>query len=94
MVVCLGGSLGSLFADGWGCDPTWLLFSLGLLSADGWGKIFPKWPPLEEHMLRALPPVSFPHNEPRLPLFSQEILQELHSGPTYIPMESLLCPGT
>ena len=27
------------------------------------------------------------------PLFSQEILQELQSNPTQIPMESLLCPG-
>ena len=30
-------------------------FDLGLLSADRWGQIFPKWPPLEEHM-----PVSTP----------------------------------
>ena len=28
-----------------------LLFGLGLLSADGCGQMFPKWPPLEEHML-------------------------------------------
>ena len=34
------GSLGSLFADGWGCVPTCLLFGLGLLSPDGWGQIF------------------------------------------------------
>jgi len=31
------------------------VFDLGLLSADRWGQIFPKWPPLEEHM-----PVSTP----------------------------------
>ena len=31
------------------------VFDLGLLSADRWGRIFPKWPPLEEHM-----PVSTP----------------------------------
>ena len=23
--VCLGGFLGSLFTDGWGCDPTWIV---------------------------------------------------------------------
>ena len=28
------------------------------------------------------------------PLFSQQILQELQSGLTQIPMEPLLCPGT
>ena len=36
-----------------------------------------------------LPPKSQGH-----PLFSQEICQELQSGPTQIPMEPLLCPGT
>ena len=24
-----GGSLGSLFTDGWGCDPTWIVVSPG-----------------------------------------------------------------
>ena len=29
-----GGSLRSLFTEGWGYDPTGLLFALGLLSVD------------------------------------------------------------
>ena len=29
-VVCLGGSLGSLFTDGQGCDPTWVVVWLGV----------------------------------------------------------------
>ena len=49
------GSLGSLFTDGWGCDPTGLLFGLGLLSAEGWGQIFPKWPPPENCMQMNVP---------------------------------------
>ena len=36
--------------------------------------------------------MSFPHNKPHSPLFSQEVLQELQSGPTQIPMETLLLP--
>ena len=38
--------------------------------------------------------MSFPHNKPHSPLFSQDVLQELQSGLTQIPMETLLCPGT
>ena len=53
--VYLGGSLGSLFTDRCGCDPPGFLFGLGLLSADGLGQIFPKWPPLEEHLLMDIP---------------------------------------
>ena len=49
--------------------PPGLLFGLGLLGADGWGQVFPKWPSLEEQVPgifpRALPPMSFPHNEPQ-----------------------------
>ena len=41
--------------------------------------------------LRPLPPLSLSHSHP---LFSQDILQELQSDLTQIPMESLLCPGT
>ena len=43
-----GGSLGSLFIDGRGCDPIWIIVCLGLLSSVDH---FPKWPPLKEHML-------------------------------------------
>ena len=35
----------------------------------------------------------FPHNKPHSPLFSQDVLQELQSGLTQIPMETLLCSG-
>ena len=38
--------------------------------------------------------MSFPHNKLPSPLFSQEVLQELQSGLTQIPMETLLCLGT
>ena len=37
--------------------------------------------------------MSFPHNKPHSPLFSQEVLQELQSVLTQIPMETLLCLG-
>ena len=44
------GSLGSLFTEGWGCDPTWVVVCPGASQqlADGWGQIFPKWPPPEK----------------------------------------------
>ena len=34
--------------------------------------------------------MSFPHNKPHSPLFSQDVLQELQSGLTQIPMETAL----
>ena len=44
------GSLGSLFTEGWGCDPTWVVVCPGASQqlAEGWGQIFPKWPPPEK----------------------------------------------
>ena len=33
--VCLRGSLGSLFTEGWGCDPTWIVVCPGA-SQQGW----------------------------------------------------------
>ena len=51
--------------------PPGLLLGLGLLSADGWGQIFPKWATFRgalADILRALPAMSFPHNEPQSPL--------------------------
>ena len=36
-------TLGSLFADGWGCVLMLVLFGLGLLYLNGWYQIFPKW---------------------------------------------------
>ena len=78
--------------------PSGLLFGLGYLSTDGWGQIFPKWPPLEEHRRMNIPEI-FASNvltpqQATVTLFSQEILQEMQSGLTQIPMEPLLCPGT
>ena len=37
--------------------------------------------------------MSFPHNNHIHPFFSQDVLQELQSGLTQIPMETFLCPG-
>ena len=34
-----------------------------------------------------------PPQQATVTLFSQEILQELQSGPTQIPMEPMFCPG-
>ena len=35
LAVCLGGSLGSLFTEGWDCDPTSIVVWPGLLSTNG-----------------------------------------------------------
>ena len=44
------GSLGSLFTEGWGCDPTWIVVCPGASQqlTDGWGQVLPKWPPPEK----------------------------------------------
>ena len=88
-----GGSLGSLLLMG-EANPS-LLFGMGILSADGIGQIFPKRPPLVEHILRNIPQ-TFASNvlPPQQTTVTHDILQELKSGPTQIPMEPLLCPGT
>ena len=51
------GSLGSLFTEGWGCDPTWIVVCPGASQqlTDCWGQIFPKWPPPEKGMLLNIP---------------------------------------
>ena len=51
------GSLGSLFTEGWGCDPTWIVVCPGASQqlTDGWGQIFPKWPPPEKGTLLNIP---------------------------------------
>ena len=72
--------------------PPGLLFGLGLLTADGWGQVFPKWPPPEKGMLKNIPK-SFsssvlPSQKAKFTLFSQDVLQELQSGVTQIPMET------
>ena len=54
----LEGSLGSLFAEGQGCDPTWVVVCPGASQSwltDGWGQIFPKWPPPEKGRLLNIP---------------------------------------
>ena len=50
-----GGSLGSLFTDKWGCDPTWIVVWAGASQHWWWGQIFPKWPPPEKGMLMNIP---------------------------------------
>ena len=57
-----GGPLASSLMRG-AVIPPGLLFSLGLLSTDGWGQTFPKWLPLEEHMLMNIPEI-FASNVP------------------------------
>ena len=93
-----GGSLDSLFTDGRGYDPTWVTVRPGLLRADGWGQIFPKWPPPEKHTLMNIPKSfasnALPQQQAMATLFPQEVLQELQSGLTQIPLETFLCPGT
>ena len=52
------GSLGSLFTDGWGCDPPGIVdccLAWGFSAAEGWGQIFPKLPPPEKGMLMDIP---------------------------------------
>ena len=55
-----------------------LLFGLGLLGADVWGQIFPKWPPLEEHMMmniaKSFASNVLPSQQATVTPFSQEIL--------------------
>ena len=51
------GSLSSLFTEGRGCDPTWVVVCPGASQqlTDGWGQIFPKWPPPEKGTLLNIP---------------------------------------
>ena len=94
------GSLVSLFTEGQGCDPNMdycLPWGFSELT-DRWGQVFPKWAPPEKGKLLNIPE-SFasnilPPQQAHSPLFSQGVLQELQSGLTQIPMETLLCPGT
>ena len=50
-----GVSLGSLFTEGQGCDPTWIVVCSEASQTDGWGQTFPKWPPPEKAMLLNIP---------------------------------------
>ena len=90
------GSLGSLFTEGRGCDPTWIVVCSRASQqlTDRWGQIFPKWPPPEKGMLLNIPEsFAFNVHPSQQALFSQDVLQELQSGLTQIPMETSLCPG-
>ena len=50
------GSLGSLFTEGWGCDPTWIVCpGASQRLADWWGQSFLKRPPPEKGMLINIP---------------------------------------
>ena len=94
------GSLGSLFTEGWCCDPTWIVVCPGAsqLLADGRARFSQNGHLQRKTLLLNIPEsfavMSFLHNKPYSPLFSQDVLQELQSGLTQIPMETLLCPGT
>ena len=98
VAVCLGVLSAACLLMGGAVIPPGLLFGLGLLRADGWGRIFSKWLPPEKGTLLNIPK-SFassvlPSQKAKFTLFSQDVLQELQSGLTQIPMETLLCPGT
>ena len=78
--------------------PPGLLFALELLNTDGWGQIFPKWQPPEKGTLLNIPE-SFafnvlPSQQATFTSVFPDVLQELQSGLTQIPLETLLCPGT
>ena len=51
------GSLGSLFTEVWGFDPTWIVVCPGASQqlTEWWGQIFPKWPSPEKGMLLNIP---------------------------------------
>ena len=52
------GSLGSLFIEGQGCDPNWVVCPCAaqqLTEKSGWSQIFPKWPPPEKGMATEYP---------------------------------------
>ena len=53
--MCLGGTLGSLFTGGWGCDPTWIIVWHGASQHCLVGPDFRKWPPPEKHTLMNIP---------------------------------------
>ena len=92
-------SLGSLFDDGQGCDPTWIVVWPGAFQHSWVGSDFPKMATSREtytdkysqELCFQCPSPTTSHIHP---LFSQEVLQEMQSGLTQIPVETLLCPGT
>ena len=59
------GSLGSLFTEEWGCDPTWIVVCPGAsqLLTGRWGQIFPKMVTSRERQLLNIPE-SFAFNVP------------------------------
>ena len=94
-----GRSSGSLFADGWvyvstqiilwpGASQPWLVGPDLSKMATSRGACTDDY---SQELCLQCPSPTMSHSHP---LFSQEILQELQSGLTQIPMESLLCPGT
>ena len=58
------GSLGSLFTEGWGYDPTWIVVCPGASQqlTDRWGQIFPKMATSRERQLLNIPE-SFAFND-------------------------------
>ena len=89
------GSLGSLFTEGRGCDPTWVVVCPGASQHRWLGPAFPQMATSREgHTAEYSRELCFQCPSPTTSLFSREVLQELQSGLTQIPMETLLCPGT
>ena len=92
-------SFGRLFTEGWGCDPTWIVVCPGASQHRlmGGARFSPNGHLQRKARLLNIPEsfaFSVLHNKPHSALFSQDVLQELQSGLTQIPMETLLCPGT
>ena len=96
--MCLGGLETACLLMGGAMFPPGLLFGLGLLSHDGWSQIFPKWSSLEEFSVMISPETFasyvLPPQRAKVPHVFHRDVQELQSGLTWIPMESLLCPET
>ena len=97
---CVPGEfLGSLFTDGRGYDPTWIIVWPGASQCWWVGPDFThlatfRGTHIDEYSLELClqcPSLIIIHSHP---LYSHEILQELQSGLTQIPKEPLLCPRT
>ena len=83
--MCEGVSFNSLFTDGWGCDPTWIIVWSGASQPWWVGPDFSKMVTCkgthtDDYSRDLCLQCPFPTTTHSHPLFSQEILQELQSG--------------
>ena len=81
----LGRSLGSLFADGWGCVPTWFVVQPWWLGPDFSKMAISRGVHTDDHSWDLCLQPPSPMMSHSHPLFSQEILQELKQvWPTFL----------